>query len=87
MNSPTGSARNRVLGAGGAVEQALALPFFNVAVAIVVLYTIFTVITGDTFNTPHNQITIMRAAAVFLILGVGQTFAMTTAGSTYRPAR
>ena len=45
-----------------------------------VLYAVFTAITGDTFNTVNNQITIMRAAAVFLILGVGQTFAMTTGG-------
>ena len=80
MNELANAARNRVLGVGGALERALALPFFNVAVAIVVLYVIFTAITGDTFNTVNNQITIMRAAAVFLILGVGQTFAMTTGG-------
>ena len=80
MNHPAGPARHRVRGAGGAFERALDLPFFNVAVAIVILYAVFTAITGDTFNTVNNQITIMRAAAVFLILGVGQTFAMTTGG-------
>ena len=80
MNDPSGPARNRVHVAGGAFERALALPFFNVAVAIVILYAVFTAITGETFNTVNNQITIMRAAAVFLILGVGQTFAMTTGG-------
>ena len=80
MNDPASRARSRIRGAGGAAERALALPFFNVAVAIVVLYAVFTAITGETFNTANNQITIMRAAAVFLILGVGQTFAMTTGG-------
>ena len=80
MTAPANPARKRVHGAGGVFEQAVALPFFNVAVAIVILYAVFTGITGDTFNTVNNQITIMRAAAVFLILGVGQTFAMTTGG-------
>jgi ribose/xylose/arabinose/galactoside ABC-type transport system permease subunit len=56
------------------------VPYFNVAVAIVALYLVFTAITGETFNTAQNQITIMRAASVFLILGVGQTLLMTTGG-------
>ncbi|MFC6487781.1 ABC transporter permease [Nitratireductor sp. GCM10026969] len=55
-------------------------PFLNVAVAIVVIYVILTAITGETFNTVNNQITIMRAASVFLILAVGQTLVMTTGG-------
>lgn len=56
------------------------LPYFNVAVAIVVIYAVLTIITGDTFNTVNNQITIMRAASVFLILAVGQTLVMNTGG-------
>ena len=56
------------------------LPFLNVLVAIVILYGVFTYLTGDTFNTANNQITIMRAAAIFLILAVGQTLVMTTGG-------
>ncbi|MBR3372310.1 MAG: ABC transporter permease [Rhodobacteraceae bacterium] len=56
------------------------LPYFNVAVAIVVIYVALTIITGDTFNTVNNQITIMRAASVFLILAVGQTLVMNTGG-------
>lgn len=67
-------------GVGGVIHRVTVLPWFNVAVAIVVLYAIFTYITGDTFNTAHNQITIMRAAAVFLILAVGQTLVMSTGG-------
>ena len=64
----------------GLLHRMTALPWFNVAIAIVVLYAVFTYITGDTFNTSQNQITIMRAAAVFLILGVGQTLVMSTGG-------
>lgn len=56
------------------------LPFANVLIASVLLYLVFTYITGDTFNTPANQITIMRAASIFLILAVGQTLIMTTGG-------
>lgn len=67
-------------GVGARLEKLTGLPYFNVAVAIVALYVVFTVLTGDTFNTAQNQITIMRAAAVFLILGVGQTLVMTTGG-------
>jgi len=67
-------------GAGGAIHRVTALPWFNVAVAIFVLYAVFTYITGDTFNTWNNQITIMRAAAVFLVLAVGQTLVMSTGG-------
>jgi len=63
-----------------ALQGTMALPWFNVAVAIVILYAIFTFITGDTFSTANNQITIMRAAAVFLILAVGQTLVMSTGG-------
>jgi ribose/xylose/arabinose/galactoside ABC-type transport system permease subunit len=55
-------------------------PFFNVLIAIVLIYVILTIITGDTFNTVNNQITIMRAASVFLILAVGQTLVMSTGG-------
>lgn len=62
------------------LHRATMLPWFNVAIAIVLLYATFTFITGDTFNTAQNQITIMRAAAVFLILGVGQTLVMSTGG-------
>ena len=51
MSDPAGPARHQVHGVRGVTEQALALPFFNVAVAIVVLYAVFTAITGDTFNT------------------------------------
>jgi ribose/xylose/arabinose/galactoside ABC-type transport system permease subunit len=54
--------------------------YFNVFLAIIVLYVIFTQFAPDTFNTARNQITIMRAAAVFLILAVGQTLVMTTGG-------
>lgn len=67
-------------GVAARLEKLTGLPYFNVAVAIVALYAVFTVLTGDTFNTAQNQITIMRAAAVFLILGVGQTLVMTTGG-------
>ncbi|TVQ35549.1 MAG: ABC transporter permease [Geminicoccaceae bacterium] len=56
------------------------LPFLNVLIASVLLYAVFTYITGDTFNTWNNQVTIMRAAAIFLILAVGQTLVMTTGG-------
>jgi len=56
------------------------LPYFNVAVAIIVIYVILTFVTGDTFNTVNNQLTIMRAASVFLILAVGQTLVMNTGG-------
>lgn len=55
-------------------------PFFNVLIASVVIYAILTFITGETFNTIDNQITIMRAASVFLILAVGQTLIMSTGG-------
>ena len=55
-------------------------PFFNVLIAIVVIYAILTFMTGETFNTIDNQITIMRAASVFLILAVGQTLVMSTGG-------
>ena len=55
-------------------------PFFNVLLAIVVIYAILTFITGETFNTVNNQITIMRAASVFLILAVGQTLVMSAGG-------
>ena len=55
-------------------------PFFNVLIAIVLIYAILTFVTGDTFNTVNNQITIMRAASVFLILAVGQTLVMSTGG-------
>ena len=55
-------------------------PFFNVLLAIVIIYAILTFITGETFNTIQNQITIMRAASVFLILAVGQTLIMSTGG-------
>lgn len=63
-----------------ALYQMTALPFFNVAVAIVVVYLGLTFVAGDTFNTVNNQITIMRAASVFLILAVGQTLIMATGG-------
>ena len=72
---------------GGAAERRFPVldslrdaPFFNVLIAIVVIYAILTLITGDTFNTANNQITIMRAASVFLILAVGQTLIMSTGG-------
>ncbi|WP_292288672.1 ABC transporter permease [Marivita sp.] len=55
-------------------------PFFNVLIAIVVIYVMLTILTGETFNTVNNQITIMRAASVFLILAVGQTLVMSTGG-------
>ena len=55
-------------------------PFFNVLLAAIVFYAVLTLITGETFNTTHNQITIMRAASVFRILAVGQTLVMTTGG-------
>lgn len=61
-----------------------AKPFFTVPLAIVMFYGVLTVITGETFTTSHNQITIMRAAAVFLILAVGQTLG--PGASTSRPA-
>jgi ribose/xylose/arabinose/galactoside ABC-type transport system permease subunit len=67
-------------GLATAFARLRATPFFNVLLAIVVFYGVLTVITGETFNTSHNQITIMRAAAVFLILAVGQTLVMTTGG-------
>jgi len=67
-------------GLPGFLNRVTSLPWFNVAIAIVILYAIFTYITGDTFNTANNQITIMRAAAVFLILAVGQTLVMSTGG-------
>ncbi|MEM8856040.1 MAG: ABC transporter permease [Pseudomonadota bacterium] len=75
--SSTGAAGND---SQSLMHRATALPWFNVAIAIVVLYATFTYITGDTFNTAQNQITIMRAAAVFLILAVGQTLVMSTGG-------
>jgi len=56
------------------------LPFLNTLIAIIILYAIISFITGDTFNTAQNQITIMRAAAIFLILAVGQTLVMNTGG-------
>lgn len=54
--------------------------FLNTFIAIIVMYVVFTLITGETFNTARNQITISRAAAVFLILATGQTLIMTTGG-------
>lgn len=62
------------------LHRLTALPYFNVAVAIIVIYAILTFVTGDTFNTVNNQLTIMRAASVFLILAVGQTLVMNTGG-------
>lgn len=62
------------------LHRLTALPYFNVAVAIIVIYVILTFVTGDTFNTVNNQLTIMRAASVFLILAVGQTLVMNTGG-------
>jgi simple sugar transport system permease protein len=56
------------------------LPFLHVLLAIIVLYVVFSLMAPNTFNSSHNQTTIMRAAAVFLILGVGQTLVMTTGG-------
>lgn len=58
----------------------LGLPFFNTLLAILILYAVCTAITGETFSTVQNQITILRAAAVFLILAVGQTLVMNTGG-------
>lgn len=63
-----------------ALDALQGAPFFNVLIAIFVIYTILTIITGDTFNTVSNQVTIMRAASVFLILAVGQTLIMSTGG-------
>ncbi len=62
------------------LRRTTALPWFNVLVASIIMYAAFTLITGDTFNTANNQITIARAASVFLILAVGQTLVMTTGG-------
>jgi ribose/xylose/arabinose/galactoside ABC-type transport system permease subunit len=62
------------------LHRLTALPYFNVAVAIIVIYAILTFVTGDTFNTVNNQLTIMRAASVFLILAVGQTLVMNSGG-------
>lgn len=62
------------------LHRLTALPYFNVAIAIIVIYVILTIVTGETFNTVNNQITIMRAASVFLILAVGQTLVMNTGG-------
>jgi ribose transport system permease protein len=46
----------------------------------VILYLVCTAITGETFNTVQNQITILRAASIFRILAVGQTLVMNTGG-------
>ncbi|MFN3614102.1 MAG: ABC transporter permease [Rubrimonas sp.] len=80
-------ATGRATGSGpqdGAVQDFLrrtaTMPWFNVAVASVIMYAVFAFITGDTFNTANNQITIARAASVYLILAVGQTLVMTTGG-------
>lgn len=54
--------------------------FLNTLIAIIAMYLVFTLLTGETFNTARNQITILRAAAVFLILATGQTLIMTTGG-------
>jgi len=82
MNTPTAagaeSAPSGVL--GHLWYRASGLPFINTLIAIVILYAVISFLTGETFNTVHNQITIMRAAAVFLILAVGQTLVMTTGG-------
>ncbi len=56
------------------------LPYSGIIVAIVVFYIGFTVFTPGTFNTATNQLTILRAAAVYLVLCTGQTFVMTTSG-------
>lgn len=80
MSTDIGTDTRTDTGLGPALGRIMALPWFNVAVAIVVLYAMFTFVTGDTFNTANNQITIMRAAAVFLILAVGQTLVMSTGG-------
>lgn len=66
--------------AGSFGYRLLGLPFFNTLLAIVILYLVCTAITGETFNTVQNQITILRAASVFLILAVGQTLVMNTGG-------
>jgi ribose transport system permease protein len=66
--------------AADSLGRIVALPWFNVLVAAIIMYAVFTFITGDTFNTANNQITIARAASVFLILAVGQTLVMTTGG-------
>jgi ribose/xylose/arabinose/galactoside ABC-type transport system permease subunit len=66
--------------AGSFGYRLLGLPFFNTLLAIVILYLVCTAITCETFNTVQNQITILRAASVFLILAVGQTLVMNTGG-------
>lgn len=80
MSVKVGDAPGREPGIGAMIERATALPFFNVLVAIVLIYAVLTFLTGDTFNTANNQITIARAAAVVLILAVGQTLVMTAGG-------
>ncbi|MFN3972187.1 MAG: ABC transporter permease [Gemmobacter sp.] len=65
---------------GRKLERVMQLQFFNVLLAIVIIYFTLTMITGDTFNTVNNQLTIARAASVILILAVGQTLIMTTGG-------
>ncbi len=80
MSVKVGDAPGREPGFGAMVERATALPFFNVLVAIIAIYAVLTWLTGDTFNTANNQITIARAASVVLILAVGQTLVMTTGG-------
>jgi ribose transport system permease protein len=66
--------------AGSFGYRLLGLPFFNTLLAIVILYLVCTAITGETFNTVQNQITILRAASIFRILAVGQTLVMNTGG-------
>lgn len=56
------------------------LPFSGILIAIVVFYIGFTIFTPGTFNTTRNQLTVLRAASVYLILCTGQTFVMTTSG-------
>lgn len=63
-----------------AIDTLRSQQFLNTLIAIIAMYVVFSLITGETFNTARNQITISRAAAVFLILATGQTLIMTTGG-------
>ena len=68
------------LSPGDAFRRAASLPWFNVLIASIIMFGVFWYLAPDTYPTANNQITILRAAAVFMILAVGQTLVMTTGG-------
>lgn len=79
---PTGQDRDAGPPGVGATVRGLAGRFFreaNLLIAPTILLVIALSLFSDVFFTSHNITNILRTASIFVILGVGQTFVITSA--------